>query len=140
MPTSTADPTTAILTPADPGWDDARQAWNLAVDQRPAAIAVPRSADAAAAAVGFARRRGLRVAAQGTGHGAAPLGPLAGTVLIKTQAMRRVSDRPGRPDRPRRGRGPSGAMLSRRPPGTAWRRWRAPHPTSAWPATRSAAG
>jgi FAD binding domain len=91
MPTLTADPATAILTPADPGWDDARQAWNLAVDQRPAAIAVPRSADYVAAAVGFARRRGLRVATQGTGHGAAPLGPLADTVLIKTHAMRRVS-------------------------------------------------
>ena len=91
MPTLTAPPATAILTPADPRWDEARQAWNLAVDQRPAAVAVPGSADAAAAAVGFARRRGLRVAAQGTGHGAATLGPLADTVLIKTHAMRRVS-------------------------------------------------
>jgi FAD/FMN-containing dehydrogenase len=80
-----------ILTSADPGWDDARRAWNLAVDQRPAAVAVPRSAADVAAAVGFARDRGLRVAAQGTGHNAAPLGDLAGTVLIKTHAMRRVS-------------------------------------------------
>jgi hypothetical protein len=91
MLTVTASPGIAILTPADPGYDDARQAWNLAVDQRPAAIALPGSADGAAAAVGFARRHGLRVAAQGTGHGAAPLGPLADTVLIKTSAMRRVT-------------------------------------------------
>jgi FAD binding domain len=91
MPTLTTPPATAILTPVDPGWDDARQAWNLAVDQRPAAVAVPGSADDVVAAVGFARRRGLRVAAQATGHGAAPLGPLADTVLIKTHAMRRVS-------------------------------------------------
>jgi hypothetical protein len=27
-----------ILTAADPGWDEARLAWNLAVDQRPPAI------------------------------------------------------------------------------------------------------
>jgi hypothetical protein len=80
-----------ILTPGDPGWDDARRAWNLAVDQQPAAVAVPRTADDVVAAVGFARERGLRVAAQGTGHQAAPLGPLAGTVLIRTHAMRGIA-------------------------------------------------
>ena len=77
-----------ILTCADPGWDDARQAWNLAVDQHPAAIALPESAHDVAAAIGFARHRGLRVAAQSTGHNAGPLGDLADTVLIKTHAMR----------------------------------------------------
>jgi FAD/FMN-containing dehydrogenase len=77
-----------ILTCADPGWDDARQAWNLAVDQRPAAVAVPESAQDVVDAVRFARERGLRVAAQGTGHNAGPLGDLADTVLIKTHAMR----------------------------------------------------
>jgi FAD/FMN-containing dehydrogenase len=56
-----------ILTPDDPGWDQARRAWNLAVDQHPAALAVPRSAQDAVAAVNFARDHGLRVAAQGTG-------------------------------------------------------------------------
>jgi FAD/FMN-containing dehydrogenase len=77
-----------ILTCADPGWDGARQARNLAVDHRPAALAVPGSAQDVAAAVRFARDRGLRVAAQGTGHNAGPLGDLADTVLIKTHAMR----------------------------------------------------
>ena len=80
-----------ILTPGDPGWDDARRAWNLAVDQHPAAVAVPETAQHVVAAVNFAREHGLRVAAQGTGHNAAPLGPLADTVLIKTHAMRGVS-------------------------------------------------
>ena len=83
--------TTTILRPGDAGWDDARRAWNLAVDQRPAAVALPASAQEVAAAVCFAREHGLRVAAQGTGHHAAPLGSLAGTLLIKTAAMRRVS-------------------------------------------------
>jgi hypothetical protein len=83
--------TVTILTPADPGWDGARQAWNLAVDQQPAAIARPASAQDVVAAVGYARRHGLRVAAQGTGHNARPLGPLADTLLIKTDAMRQVS-------------------------------------------------
>ena len=82
---------TPLLTPAAPGWDDARKAWNLAVDQRPAAIALPRSAADVIAAVNYARQHGLRVAAQGTGHGAAPLGPLDGTVLVKTARMRQVT-------------------------------------------------
>jgi hypothetical protein len=91
MPAVQAPPSTIILTPADPGWDDARQAWDLAVDQRPAAVALPNSAADVAAAVRFARERGLRVAAQGTGHNAAPLGDLAGTLLIKTSGMRGVT-------------------------------------------------
>ena len=96
MTTTFAAPTSTILTAADPGWDEARQAWNLAVDQRPAAIARPASAQDVAAAVIFARRHGLRVAAQGTGHNAAPLGPLDDTVLIKTEGMRRVTINPRR--------------------------------------------
>jgi FAD/FMN-containing dehydrogenase len=80
-----------IVMPGDPGWDDARQAWNLAVDQHPAAVARPRSAQDVADVVRFARQHGLRIAAQGTGHGAAPLGSLAGTILVNTAAMRRVT-------------------------------------------------
>ena len=57
--------------PGDDAWDEARQAWNLAVDQRPAAVAVAESADDVAAIVDFAREHGLRVAPQGTGHDAA---------------------------------------------------------------------
>lgn len=59
MTATFAAPASTILTPADPGWDEARQAWNLAVDQRPAAIARPASAQGVAAAVTFARRHGL---------------------------------------------------------------------------------
>ena len=50
-----------MLTSGDPGWDGARQAWNLAVDQHPAAIALPRSAEDVVAAVRFARDHGLRL-------------------------------------------------------------------------------
>src|SRR5262249_7622660 len=91
MPAVLAAPATTILMPGDPGWDDARRAWNLAVDQHPAAIALPESAHDVAAAIGFARERGLRVAAQGTGHNARPLGPLEDTVLVKTARMRLVT-------------------------------------------------
>src|SRR5262245_1013918 len=84
-------PDTLILTPGDAGWDDARQAWNLTVDQHPAAIALPLSARGVQEAIRFARRRGLRVAAQGPGHNPAPLGSLAGAVLVKTSMMRHVT-------------------------------------------------
>jgi len=56
-----ASPTT-ICTSGDAGWDDARRAWNLAVDQHPAAVALPACAQDVAEVVRFAGRHGLRVA------------------------------------------------------------------------------
>jgi FAD/FMN-containing dehydrogenase len=79
-----------LVTPIDASWDEARQAWNLAVDQRPAAVVYAESPDDVAATVRFARERGLRVAPQGTGHNASPLGSLADTILLKTSRMRGV--------------------------------------------------
>jgi FAD/FMN-containing dehydrogenase len=79
-----------VVAPGDPSWDEARQAWNLAVDQRPALVALPENVDDVVAIVGFARDNGLRVAAQGTGHNASPLGDLSDTLLIKTHEMRGV--------------------------------------------------
>ena len=60
------------------------------MDQHPAAVALPASEQDVVDVVRFARERGLRVAAQGTGHGAAPLGPMADTIFVKTSAMTRV--------------------------------------------------
>ena len=73
------------------GWDDARRAWQLNVDQRPAAVVYPESAKDVVSAVRSARGSGLRVAAQGTGHNAAPLGSLHDTLLLKTERMRGVT-------------------------------------------------
>jgi FAD binding domain-containing protein/berberine-like enzyme len=79
------------VTPEDANWDEARLAWNLAVDQRPAAVAIPEDADDIAEVVRFARANGLRVAGQATGHNAHPLADgLAHTVLVKTHRMRDV--------------------------------------------------
>jgi FAD binding domain len=75
-----------LVFPADPGWDDGRRAWNLAVDQRPAAVALPEAVDDVVAAIDYARTVGLRVAVQGTGHGAAGT-PLDGTLLVNTARM-----------------------------------------------------
>jgi FAD/FMN-containing dehydrogenase len=76
-----------VSAPGDPGWDMARQAFNLSLDQRPDLVAVPADAADAARVVGFAGQRGLRVAAQLTGHGASSLGDLGGTILLRTSAM-----------------------------------------------------
>ncbi len=80
-----------VVIPEDVRFDEARRAWNLAIDQRPAAVAFPESPQDVAAVVLFAREFGLRVAAQGTGHSAGPLGSLEDTILLKTERMRRVS-------------------------------------------------
>ena len=79
-----------VATSGDSGWDEARQAWNLAADQQPAAVALVESADDVSKTVKFASQNGLRVAGQGTGHGAVPLGSLEGVILIKTGRMRDV--------------------------------------------------
>ena len=80
-----------VVLPEHVGFDEARRAWNLAIDQRPAAVAFPESLQHVAAVVLFAREFGLRVAAQGTAHSAAPLGSLDDTILLKTERMRGVS-------------------------------------------------
>jgi hypothetical protein len=80
-----------FLTPADEGFEAARAAWNLAVDQRPAAVAFADDAAGVAAAVRLAAERGLRVAVQGTGHAAAPMDDLDGTLLLKTMRMNGLS-------------------------------------------------
>ncbi len=79
-----------IATPDDSDWDQARAAWNLVADQRPVAVVFADNAEDVAATVRFAAENALKVAAQGTGHGAAPLAPLDGTILLKTERMRRV--------------------------------------------------
>ena len=73
------------------GWNEARRAWQLGVDQRPAAVVYPESAQDVVSAIRFARESGQRVAAQGTGHNAAPLGSLHDTLLLKTERMRGVT-------------------------------------------------
>ncbi|NRQ40516.1 FAD-dependent oxidoreductase, partial [Nonomuraea sp. NN258] len=89
-----ADSALSVVRAGEPGYDEARLAWNLAVDQRPAAVATPRDAQEVAAAVTWAAQAGLRVAVQGTGHNAAPLGSLADALLLRTSLMREVTISP----------------------------------------------
>lgn len=79
-----------LLAPGDAGWDDARQGFNLALDPQPALISVPRSEADVSATVRFARESELRVAAQGTAHGAGALSSLSDSILLRTTALKGV--------------------------------------------------
>src|SRR5262249_52924160 len=68
----------------------ARRAWDLVADQRPAVIVLAESVIDVVRAVRFARSTGLRIAPQGTGHGALPLEQLEDAMLLRTSRMRRV--------------------------------------------------
>jgi FAD/FMN-containing dehydrogenase len=85
-----------IAAAEDSDWGEARRAWNLAADQRPFAVAFVEGAGDVSKVVGFARDNGLRVAAQGTGHGAVALGSLDDVILIKTERMRGIEIEDGR--------------------------------------------
>ena len=81
-----------VYLPGDPGYDEFRTPWNLA-DQRPAAVAVPRTAAEVSEVVRAAAAAGLRVAPQSTGHNAAPLAArgMGDLVLVRTSALTEVS-------------------------------------------------
>lgn len=85
-----------VAGPGDATWDQARMAWNVAVDQRPAVVAQATDVADIVAAVEFARDHGLRVAPQGTGHGAAAMPDLDDTLLLRTQLMNGFSIDPVR--------------------------------------------
>lgn len=82
---------TLVIGAEDRCWDSSRRAFNLLVDQRPRAIALPTSTEEMPAMLAEARRQGLRVTAQGTGHNAGPLGDLRDTLLVNTSRLTDVS-------------------------------------------------
>src|SRR5262249_8865143 len=83
-----------VYGPEDAGYDAARRAWHLAVDQRPAIVALPITDADVIATVEFARESGLRILPQATGHGA-PGADLTHTILLSTKHMRGVRIDPG---------------------------------------------
>jgi len=79
----------AIL-PGDETWDTARQARNLTVDQRPAAVVFPESAEDMVATVRFAAEHRLRVAFNAGGHNAGPIDWSTDALPVKTERMQRL--------------------------------------------------
>jgi FAD/FMN-containing dehydrogenase len=85
-----------VVSETEPGWDLARQAWNLAADQRPPHVAFPETTEDIVKLVTFAGQHGLRVVPQGTGHGAWPLGAIEDSVLLRPARLRDVEIDPVR--------------------------------------------
>jgi FAD/FMN-containing dehydrogenase len=80
-----------VVTPSDADWDATRQVFNLAMDLRPEAMALPREVSDVVAAVDYARATGLRVAPQATGHNADAYGALEDTLLVDVRELQQIS-------------------------------------------------
>lgn len=76
-----------VYLPGDAGYDEARQAWNLALTQEPQVIVDAETVVDVQLAVRFARSNGMSVGVMATGHGL-PRG--CNGVLIRTARMRGV--------------------------------------------------
>lgn len=78
-----------VVLPDDPAYAEARLGWNLAVDQRPAAVVTPAGVADVVRVVRFAAAHGLAASAQPRGHGATRA--LDGTILLRTGALAELS-------------------------------------------------
>jgi hypothetical protein len=85
-----------VVSATDADWDEVRQVFNLTTDLCPAAFVLPADAVDVALSVDFARAHGLQVAAQATGHNAAPYRELGATLLIDVRELREISIDAGR--------------------------------------------
>ena len=74
---------TTILRPDDPGYDEARRAFNVLADLRPWGVAEPTTAEEVGALVRQAADEGVTIAATGTGHQAGAQPDLSRTLLLR---------------------------------------------------------
>lgn len=84
-----------LLTPGDPGYDEARSVWNGAFDRHPAIIARCGSDAEVATAVALGRERELEIAVRGGGHSFSGASTCDGGLMIDLGPMRGVSVDPG---------------------------------------------
>jgi hypothetical protein len=77
-----------LITPADPGYDEARAVYNGMIDKRPAAIARCRDTADVIAAVRFARAHDIEIAVRGGGHHAAGFGVWDDALVVDLSQMR----------------------------------------------------
>ncbi|MFF1409662.1 FAD-binding oxidoreductase [Streptomyces sp. NPDC058289] len=83
-----------VFTPGDPGYDEERLGYNLALDHRPALIVRARDTADVQEAVRYAAEAGLGVAVQATGHGISR--SAEGQLMISTRRMTGVQVDPAR--------------------------------------------
>jgi len=79
-----------VLTPGDPGYENARRVWNGDVDRRPRAVARCAGMADVLEAVRFARERDLPAAVRGGGHAVAGHGICDDGLVIDLSAMTAV--------------------------------------------------
>lgn len=79
-----------VLSPQDPGFDQARRVWNGMVDLTPALVVRVADADDVATVLALVRSRGLPLAVRGGGHSVAGNGTVADGVVIDLGALRSV--------------------------------------------------
>src|SRR5918994_1173290 len=84
-----------VIGPDRNGYDDVRAVWNGTVDRRPRLIARCSGTGDVAAAVRFARDRGLEIAVRGGGHSGGGTAVGDDGIVIDLSAMRAVSVDPG---------------------------------------------
>src|ERR1700758_140640 len=79
-----------LVGPDDADYEQARAVYNAMIDRRRAWIARPPAAASVAAAVRFARERGLALAVRGGGHNGAGLGTCDGGVVIDLSLLKNI--------------------------------------------------
>ena len=85
-----------VLSPEDPGYDEARAVHNGLVDRRPAVIVRARTAGDVVVALTLARRTGLEVSVRGGGHNVAGRAVTDGGLMISLADMNDVAVDPER--------------------------------------------
>ena len=79
-----------VVRPGDSTYDSVRAIWNAMIDRRPAVVVRCAGATDVAAAIGFARERGLEISIRGGGHNIAGTSVCDGGVMIDLSQMRQV--------------------------------------------------
>jgi FAD/FMN-containing dehydrogenase len=77
-----------LITPGDPGYDDARKVFFHGFDRRPAAIARVTAAEDVARVVGLARDEGIELAVRSGGHSSAGHGTVDGGIVLDLSQLR----------------------------------------------------
>ncbi|MBP1991914.1 FAD-binding oxidoreductase [Paenibacillus eucommiae] len=80
-----------LLLPEDKEYNDRRKVWNTFIDKYPAAILVCKTTSDVAAAVRFAKDKGIPVSVRGGGHHVAGTGVCDQGIMIDLSDMRKVS-------------------------------------------------
>src|SRR5215472_10754119 len=83
-----------LITPGDPGYDQARAVYNGMIDKRPAAIVRCRDAADVVACVRFGRKHGIEIAVRGGGHNAGGLGVGDDDLVIDLSQIRSTTVNP----------------------------------------------